>query len=277
LERALAIFRPGRDDDLAYRFGHDLGVAAMVYLAIALWPLGDVMRAASLIEAAQQRLTGITHVGTRAHGRVHLATFEVMRGNPSRAAPSASELVRLARDHDLHLFRAFGTFLEGWTKAQGGALTDGLEEMRVSAELLRSQSVGFDGLYKGALARVEAEAGDPARALAILEKALATSERIGHRAFDAELHRTRGEILLNRDPSNPAPAEEAFQISIAIAKRQAARSFALRAARSLARLYQSIGRPAAANAVLVPALEGFAPTPEMPEIAEAQALIESFA
>jgi hypothetical protein len=47
----------------------------------------------------------------------------------------------------------------------------------------------------------------------------------------------------------------------------------LRAALSLAKLRQMAGRPAEAHAVLAPALEGFSPTPEMPEIAEAQALL----
>ena len=103
------------------------------------------------------------------------------------------------------------------------------------------------------------------------------AERTGHRAFDAELHRARGEILLKRDPANPAPAEDAFLSAIAIAKQQGARSFDLRAALSLAKLYQSTGRPAEAHAVLAPALEGFSPTPEMPEIAEAQALLATLA
>jgi len=78
--------------------------------------------------------------------------------------------------------------------------------------------------------------------------------------------------LLTRDPANPAPAEEALLTAIAVAKQQATRSFELRAALSLAKLYQSTGRPADAHAVLAPALEGFAPTPKMPEIAEARAL-----
>ena len=111
------------------------------------------------------------------------------------------------------------------------------------------------------------------RALAILGEALATSERIGHRTFDAELHSVRGEMLLKHDPANPAPAEEALLTAIAIAKRQATRSFELRAALALAKLYQSTARPAEAHAVLASALEGFAPTPEMPEIAEAHALL----
>ena len=54
-------------------------------------------------------------------------------------------------------------------------------------------------------------------------------------------------------------------------------SWGLRAALSLAKLYRLTGRPAEAHAVLAPALEGFAPTPEMPEIAEAQALLERLA
>jgi hypothetical protein len=65
--------------------------------------------------------------------------------------------------------------------------------------------------------------------------------------------------------------------AIAVAQRQGTRAFELRAAPSLAKLYQSTGRPADAHAVLAPALEGFAPTPEMPEIAEAQALMERLA
>ena len=70
---------------------------------------------------------------------------------------------------------------------------------------------------------------------------------------------------------NPAPAEEALLTAIAVAKRQGTRSFELRAAFALAKLYRSTARPAEAHAVLAPALEGFAPSPEMPEIAEAQA------
>ena len=117
----------------------------------------------------------------------------------------------------------------------------------------------------------------PSRAIAILDEALATCDRTGYRAFEAELHRARGEILLKRDPANPAPAEEAFLTAIAVAKQQGTRSFELRAALSLAKLYQSTGRPVEAHAVLAPALEGFSPTPEMPEIAEAQALLATLA
>jgi ATP/maltotriose-dependent transcriptional regulator MalT len=70
-----------------------------------------------------------------------------------------------------------------------------------------------------------------------------------------------------------AAAEEASRTGIAVAQQQKTRSFKLRAALSLAKLYQSTGRPLEAHAALAPALEGFSPTPEFPEIEEAQALV----
>jgi hypothetical protein len=84
-------------------------------------------------------------------------------------------------------------------------------------------------------------------------------------------------MLLKRDPTAAGPAEDGFRTAIAIAKQQGARSYQLLASLSLAKLYQSNARAADAHAVLAPALEGFSPTPEMPEIAEAQALLERLA
>ena len=92
-----------------------------------------------------------------------------------RAAPNALELARLAREHELPMFRAFGVFLKGWATAASGATGGGLEDMRRGVEQLREQNVLlFDGLLKIALAEAEARAGDPDRALAILDEALAT-------------------------------------------------------------------------------------------------------
>ena len=258
LERALALCQPGRDDDLAFRFGQDSGVATMGSLAIVSWPLGEIDRAISLIDRMQTRIADLTHVATLALGRAFATLFELMRRDQQRAAQNAFELVRLAREHDLIFYGAFGMFLEGWATAASDAPGDGLEGMRRGADLLREQNVLlYNGLLKIALAEAEARAGDPDRAMAIIDEALATCDRLGFRAFEAELHRVRGEILLKRDPANPAPAEDAFLTAIAVAKQQATRSFELRAALSLAKLYQSTGRPAEAHAVLAPALEGF--------------------
>ena len=127
--------------------------------------------------------------------------------------------------------------------------------------------------FLGLLAELESEAIGVQSALSRVDEALAFTTQSESRFCLAFLHRLRGDLLLKRDPANPAPAEEAFQTAIAVARDQGARSFELRAALAIAKLYQSTGRPAEAHAVLAPALEGFSSTQEMPEIAEAQALL----
>jgi predicted ATPase len=129
----------------------------------------------------------------------------------------------------------------------------------------------------GHLAELEAEGQDAEGALAHLSEALALAQRTGEHWTDALLDRVRGDILLRTSPENPASAGEAYLAAVEIAQKQGARSFGLKASLALAKLYQSTDRLAEADAVLAPALEGFSPTPEMPEIAEAQALMERLA
>jgi predicted ATPase len=132
-------------------------------------------------------------------------------------------------------------------------------------------------LYKGLLTQLEAEGQELVVALTGIDEALALVGETGERWSDAFLHRIRGETLLKRDPANTGPAEEAFLTAIAIAQQQKARSFELQATHSLVKLYQSTNRAAEAHAVLAPALEGFSPTPEFPEVAEAQMLFAALA
>ena len=101
LERALAQFQTGRDDDLAFRFGVEPGTAAMVYLAFASWPLGEVDRAISLIDSMHKRIENLTHVGTLAFAIGYATFFELMRDDNARAAPHAFELARLGRAQEL--------------------------------------------------------------------------------------------------------------------------------------------------------------------------------
>jgi len=164
----------------------------------------------------------------------------------------------------------------GWARGRLHDAAAGAEDLRRALAVSADRGGGGIGdawFYNVLLAELEAETLGADIALAHIDEALAHADRVEYRCDLAFPHRLRGEILLKRDPSNPAPAEEAFRAAIAIAREQGARSWALRASLSLAKLYQSTGRPADAHAALAPALEGFAPTPEMPEIAEAQALL----
>src|SRR5208282_6735538 len=92
LEQAVAIFDPERDRDLAFRFGQDVGVSAMVYLAIVLWPLGEVDRARELVDAAATRIARLGHLATSTYGLMHSPTFEIIDGDVDRVAPHAKAL-----------------------------------------------------------------------------------------------------------------------------------------------------------------------------------------
>jgi predicted ATPase len=109
--------------------------------------------------------------------------------------------------------------------------------------------------------------------LAHVDEAVTLARRTGEGWTDPLLHRIRGDILLKADSGHPVRAEDAYRVAISIARDRGARSFALQAALRLAKLYQSTGRAVEAHAVLGPVLEGFSPTDQMPEIAEAQALL----
>ena len=127
--------------------------------------------------------------------------------------------------------------------------------------------------FEAALAEAEAGAGEVAAALRRLDDALAGLEATENRWYDAEIHRIRAGILLKRDPADTAAAEQSLQAAIAIAQSQKARSFELRAALSLAKLYRAANRDADALAVLAPTVGGFPPTQQFPELTEAQTLL----
>jgi predicted ATPase len=164
----------------------------------------------------------------------------------------------------------------GWARGRFNNPIAGAAELQQGLTAYASHGARLaTGFYTGLLAKLEAETLGAESALSRIDEALALALQVDHRSDLAFLHRLRGEILLERDPNNPAPAEEAFQTAITVARQQGARSHGLKTALALAKLYQSTSRLAETQAVLAPALKGFARTPEMPEIAEAQTLLEA--
>ncbi|HEY1452406.1 MAG TPA: AAA family ATPase, partial [Roseiarcus sp.] len=224
LEQAVAIFDPERDRDLAFRFGQDVGVSATVYLAIALWPLGQVDRAREIADATATRIAKLSHLATSTYGLMHCAMFEIIGRKVDRAAPLATALSSVAHEHGIALWVAFGAFLEAWVELRSGVPDIGLTNLRRAAALLQRDNVGaFQPLVRTALAEAEARNGETTAALATLDHALEDFESSGQRWFDAEVHRMRGEILLEQNPADPGLAEKAFLAAIAVARHQKAR------------------------------------------------------
>ncbi|MDE2374685.1 MAG: hypothetical protein KGL96_10690, partial [Hyphomicrobiales bacterium] len=276
LEKDLSLYRPERDRDLAHRFAQDQGVATKIYLSLVVWVLGEPDRARGVINEALVLASETGHVPTIVYANFHAAVLEMIRRDPAAAKRHVEASFALAREHGLKLWTMLAPVVIAWSNACLELDSAEREEMRRRLAECHTQGLAvalLDQILRVFLGERLAHASHVEEGLAVVDAAIAEVERSGIRWFEAEAHRVRGEILLKRDPTNTAPAEEAFLTAIAIAQQQKARSFELRAALSLAKLYQSTGRAADAHAVLTPALEGFAPTPEFPEIEQAQMLL----
>jgi class 3 adenylate cyclase/predicted ATPase len=274
LEQALADYDHERDRHLAARFGFDPGVQAMFPLAMVLWPLGDVDRPAHLLEEGLKLSLQSGHIPTVAFAHMYACHFGAIRRRPDQAKIHAEALFGLAPDRGLPHFRARGTFLHGWARSRAGD-PDGEAGMREGLALLAEAGEKlFEPLFATLLAEVEADSGRADVGLATLEAQLVALELSGQRWFEAEMHRVRGDLLLKRCPDTTT-AEVAFRRAIEIARIQQTRTFELRAALALTRLYQATSRHEAAREVLAPALVGFREGPELPEVGESKRLLAS--
>ena len=277
LERALADSNSDQTQDSQSNSGTVAAGLAGPYLPLAAWHLGDVIEARRLTEEAEQRaldqggLAPIVTLLTR-------IVLEARRSDPEATLAVAERAISKASENGVKPFIAVASVGKSW--AIGRLLDPATGALELEREL---QNLDRVGLKLGStfryclLADLEALAGNIASGLRRIEEGLAISIATGERWSDPDFYRLRGDLLLKADPRIGGAAEDAYQTSIAIAKEQGARSYVLLSSLSLAKLYRSTGRATEALAVLAPALEGFAPTPEMPEIAEAHELFERVA
>jgi predicted ATPase len=227
-----------------------------------------------LIDEVNQRARDLGHAPSMAHPLLWTSRLETLRGDAAAALSAAEALEALCREHGMPFWRVRAELNAGWARGRLHNAAAGAEDLRRALAAAADQGMMGDAWYYAALlAELEAQTLGADSALERIDEALTLARQVDNRCDLSFPHIMRGELLLKRDPSNPAPAEEAFRAALDVAKEQGARSWGLRAALSLAKLYRLTGRPAEAHAVLAPALEGFAPTPEMPEIAEALALM----
>jgi predicted ATPase len=121
---------------------------------------------------------------------------------------------------------------------------------------------------------VSAQAGQTTEGLEALAEALATLPTSGVLWWEAELHRLRGELLLQHAVAQPGEAEACFQQALTVARRQQAKSLELRATMSLARLWQRQGKGATAQQMLAEVYGWFTEGFDTADLQEARALLE---
>jgi predicted ATPase len=128
--------------------------------------------------------------------------------------------------------------------------------------------------YLGLLAEVYGGAGQPTEGLRTLAEAIAVMHHHGLYGFEAHLHWLKGELLLTQWPGSAPEAETCFQQARDVARRQEAKSLELRAAMSLARLWQQQGRRQEAYDLLAPVYNWFTEGFDTADLKDAKALLQ---
>jgi predicted ATPase len=228
--------------------------------------LGRIDEALPLADRALADAAAAAHAPTLGLVLGVAAVLGLVRRNPETVATYGQAFADIVSRYDLAAHWAgFAVFFQGWAKWSDAAEESRVADMRNGIAIQRES--GFLWTLppqEAALAEAEASAGEIDAGLRRLEDALAELERTEQRWYEAETQRIRAEILLKPDPADTAAAEQSLQAAIVIAQSQKARSFELRAALSLAKLYRAANRDADAHAVLAPAVDDFPPAENSP-------------
>jgi predicted ATPase len=276
-QKSIELYDQASHADFANRFGQDPLAAAEIYDALTLWVLGRTDEALPLADRALADAESAAHAPTMGFVHYFGTLLGLVRGNSEAVATHSQAYAEHVSRYDLSPHWAgFATFFQSWAKRADTAEKSRLAEIRRGLAIFREQGMVYlVPSLEAALAEAEAGAGETDSRLGRLHEAFAVLERTEERFYEAEIHHIRAEILLTADPADTAAAEQSLRLAIAIAQSQRARSFALRAALSLAKLYRAANRDADAHAVLAAAVEDFPPTQQFPELTEAQAILSA--
>jgi predicted ATPase len=199
------------------------------------------------------------------------AFVHIFRHEPSAAADYAGRALRICEEQRIAQFHAGALCANGWALSASGESEKGLGQI---AQGLDSYGLGLNQYI---LLTLQADAqlaiGQPKAALASVAAGLKAVEKTGGAPLEAELWRLKGEALL-AGAGTVSEAEAAIQQAIAVARRQNAKSWELRAATSLARLRRQQGRPQEAVALLAPILGWFTEGFDTADLKEAKTLLD---
>jgi tetratricopeptide (TPR) repeat protein len=254
--------------------GLDFLAVSEITLAWVIWPTGDIDAAYAHLEAAIARAEAIDPAYTLVSVLGQALYVLDLARRPAETLKLADRAIALATEKGIGSHLVPNRLYRSWAHGRLHDPRIGVSDLGAALNDLHESGNGvFGRIVLALLADLQAASGAADDALATVAEGLRVSADAGLESELAHLLTLRGELLLARDPT---AAEAAFREAIVVAREQGARTFELLAALPLARLLWAANRPLEAHAVLAPALEGFTPTPELPAIAEAQALLAEF-
>jgi predicted ATPase len=276
----MALYDPQQHRSHAFVYGNqDPEVYCLAHLSETLWHLGYPDQA---LQRSQQALTlaqVLGHPFSLATALNYAAPLHDFRREARGTQERAEALRALAQEQGFAYRLAQAMFKLGLAAVAQGQVAEGLAQMRQGMAASRATGAELGLPHRlGRLAEAQGEAGQPAEGLAVLAEALATAERTGDRRSDAELYRLKGELLLQRArQGDGVEAEACFHQALAIARHQQAKSWELRAAMSLSRLWQRQGKRAEARQLLAEVYGWFTEGFDTAGLQEAKALLEALA
>ena len=275
LDRAVALYDPAEHRQLATRFGVDTGMLVLCYRSWALWMLGYPKSALTDIDHALKNSREIGQAATLMFGLFHATLSQILCGNYPAANALVEELVALAEEKGSLFWKAFGMLNQGCMLALTGKTSDAVH--MITAGITASRSTGstlFMPFWLSYLARAYAELGQFNDAWRCVGETMTMVETNKETLFEADVHRTAGEIALLSPALDAAKAETYFERALAVAREQQAKSWELRAAKSMARLWRDQGKRDAARDLLAPVYGWFTEGFDTLDLKEAKALLD---
>jgi predicted ATPase len=232
--------------------------ASLLLLSWDLWFLGYPDQSLSHVSEALALGQDLGHPYTVAFAHYMTSVVHLLRGDAGRALESAERSFEMSQEQRFSLYVTLSRISRGRALADLGRLEDARAEIELGIDEARRSGVGYMlPMMESWLAEVRAKAGENETALSIVEETLLKIGDVTGRAWEAELHRQRAQILAALNPSNAREAESCLKKSIEVARGQNAKSLELRAATSLAELWRTQGRPDEARALLEPICRWF--------------------
>ncbi|WP_247779614.1 AAA family ATPase [Bradyrhizobium sp. 170] len=275
LEQGLAFYDPAQHHSLTVLFAENARVAMLSFLSLTLGLLGFADQAQARSREAVAEARELSHPISLAFALSVACRLHFVLEDPRTVRRRAEELIALTTEQRFAFFLAMGTTYRGWTLVEAGDAEAGIDLLRRGIEGFQASGAAWIlPFYLAQLATAHAKTGRPEEGLGRLSEALALTEKSGVRWFEAELHRRRGELLLTAHAGAEAEAEADFRHAIAIARRQDAKLWELRAATSLARLWRGQGKRDEARAPLMSVHGWFTEGFDTPDLKEAKALLD---
>jgi predicted ATPase len=275
LDQAIALYDPAEHRPLAARFGTDTAVTVLACRSSALWLLGYPEAALRDADDALRSAREIGQAATLMYALCHASIPYTLCGNRAVAAPLAQELVATAEDKGSLFWKALGMTNQGCVLALTGRASDATEILISWMTALRTTgATSRMPLFLPHLARAHAELGQFEAAWRCIGEAMTASETTKETWCEAEIHRTAGEIALMSPEPDAAKAQAHFERAIAIARAQKAKSWELRTATSLARLWRDHGKRQQARDLLAPVYGWFTEGFDTADLKEAKALLD---